>query len=111
MKKLLLYLTLISCAFASSIQSPSQQFIAKDSVTDIVYHEGKLYAATSASCVNIFDVNTQKIIQTIQLEKTIDFMNEKIDSKVYSVDIFKNKILLLSQAQKGARRLDRKSVV
>lgn len=105
MKTILLFLSLISCVYSTSIRLPTEQFIADGSVTDIVYNNNKLYSATDASCVNIFDVITQKIIKTITLDKITDFMGDSIDSKVYSVDIIQDKVLLLSQAQKGARRL------
>lgn len=105
MKKIIIILTLISSLYASNIQKPVAQFISSGAVTDIVYKDSKLYSATDASCVDIFDTKTKKIIQKIQVSQITDFMGDLIDSKVYSVDIIKDKILILSQAQKGARRV------
>ncbi len=105
MKKILLFLLMLSSFLYAKMQVASVQYISSGSVTDIVYKNNKLYSATDASCVDIFDVNTQEIIQTIKLEQITDFMGDLIDSKVYSVDVMENKILLLSQAKKGARRL------
>ena len=105
MKKILTILFLITSIYAANIQKPTAQFISSGAVTDIVYRDAKLYSATDASCVDIFDVKTKKIIQKIKVSQIKDFMGDVIDSKVYSVDIIKNKILILSQAQKGARRL------
>ena len=105
MKKIVTILILITSIYAANIQKPVAKFISSGAVTDIVYRDAKLYSATDASCVDIFDVKTKKIIQKIKVSQIKDFMGDVIDSKVYSVDIIKNKILILSQAQKGARRL------
>ena len=105
MKKILTILILITSIYAANIQKPSAQFISSGAVTDIVYKDAKLYSATDASCVDVFDAKTKKIIQKIKLSQITDFMGDVIDSKVYSVDIIKDKILILSQAKKGARRV------
>ncbi len=105
MKKIVLLLLLITSLFSSKIQDPVKQFISSGAVVDIVYKDEKLYSATDASCIDIFDVNTQKIIQKVKVSQIKDFMGDIIDSKVYSVDLIENKMLILSQAQKGARRL------
>ena len=104
MKKMLIHFILTSSLFSAMIQ-PSQQYIAPGSVTDIVYKDKKLYAATDASAVCIFDTQTGEILQTIKVDPITDFMGDLIDSKVYSVDVIENKILILSQANKGARRV------
>ena len=105
MKTLFLIFILISSIFASSIQMPNKKFLADGSVTDFINHTNKLYVATDASNVNIFDIDTQEKLQTISVSKITDFMGDTIDSKIYSVDVFENKVLILSQAQKGARRV------
>jgi len=91
--------------FSKEIYNPDATYIATGGVTDIIYKDNKLYSATDASCVDIFDTQTQKIIQKIEVEKIIDFMGDTIDSKVYSVDILDSKILILSLGKKGARRV------
>ena len=100
MKKILTILILITSIYAANIQKPTAQFISSGAVTDIAYKDAKLYSATDASCVDIFDTKTKKIIQKIKLSQITDFMGDVIDSKVYSVDIIKDKILILSQAKK-----------
>jgi len=105
MKKILILLILITSLYSATVQKPVAQYISSGAVTDIVYKDNKLYSATDASCVDIFDVKTKKIIQKIKVSQIKDFMGDVIDSKVYSVDIIKGKILILSQAQKGARRV------
>ncbi len=105
MKKIILLLLLVGSLFAKNMQEATFKYISSGAVTDIVYKDNKLYSATDASCIDVFDVATQKIIQKIKVSQIKDFMGDIIDSKVYSVDIIKNKILILSQAQSGARRI------
>jgi len=105
MIKIFTILILITSLYGVNIQKPTAKFISSGAVTDIVYRDAKLYSATDASCIDIFDTKTKKIIQKIKVSQIKDFMGDIIDSKVYSVDIIKDKILILSQAQKGARRI------
>ena len=105
MKKIIILLILVSSLFSASIKSPVSKYLSSGAVVDIVYKDAKLYSATDASCVDIFDVKTKKIIQKIKVEQITDFMGDTIDSKIYSVDLIDDKILILSQAQKGARRV------
>ncbi|WP_455755519.1 WD40 repeat domain-containing protein [Sulfurimonas sp.] len=105
MRKILIFIIFISQLYSQNIQKPDAKYISSGAVVDLVYKDKKLYSATDASCVDIFDTSTQNIIKKIKLSQTTDFMGDKVDSKVYSVDLIKDKILILSQAQKGARRI------
>ncbi|MBC8238669.1 MAG: WD40 repeat domain-containing protein [Helicobacteraceae bacterium] len=102
-KNMLLIIVFISVLHSN--EKAIATFNASGSVTDLVYQDSKLYAATDAGCVDIFDTATQKIIHKIKVAQITDFMGESSDSKVYSVDLISNKTLLLSQGQKGARRI------
>jgi len=103
--KLLLITILISSLYSAKVQEPTATFEASGFVTDLIYKDGKLYAATDASSIDIFDIETKKLIQKITVSKIKDFMGDTIDSKIYSVDIFEDKIMILSQAKRGARRV------
>ncbi len=106
MKKLVLALLLIwSTLGAMEIQQPFEHYTLSGAVIDMVYKDDKLYCATSASCVEIIDMQSKKVIQTIQVPKIKDFMGDEIDAKIYSVDILDGMILLLSQAPKGYREI------
>jgi len=105
MKKIFLIFLLSVSLFSASITQADKQYISSGAVVDIVYKNNKLYSATDASCVDIFDVETKEILQKIKVDKITDFMGDIIDSKVYSVDVISDKILILSQAKKGARRV------
>ncbi len=84
---------------------PIKHYISSGPVTDIVLAGSKLYSATNASCVDVFDLKSKKIINQIKVNKIEDFMGDKVDSKIYSVDILDDKILILSQANQGFRRV------
>ncbi len=84
---------------------PNFSLIASGAVTDLVLKEEKLYVATTASSLDIFDINTKEKIDSIKTSKIKDFTGDIIDSKIYSVDILKENVLILSQGENGGRNL------
>ena len=96
---------LICSLYAGTLQ-PTHQIEASGGVNDIVLNNNLLFAATTASSVDVFDLKSNKIIESIILPKIKDFMGDTIDSKVYSVDVLNDKILILSQGKKGGRNID-----
>jgi len=105
MTKLILSLILSVTLFASKDIKPSKIYSASGGVTDIVSYDGKLYVATAASCVDIIDIKTKKILNSIKIPQIKDFMGDTIDAKVYSVDVYNGMVLLTSEAPKGIREL------
>ncbi len=104
--KLFLVITLaVASLFAVNIQLPVAKFISSGAVTDLLIHENKLYSATDASCIDVFDMKSRKTITKIEVDKITDFMGDLVDSKVYSVDAIEDKILILSQTKQGFRRV------
>lgn len=104
--KSIFVISFLICSAFSSIISPTNILQTSGGVTDIVIESNKLYVATKASKVDIFDLKNQKLNKTITLEKVKDFVGDTIDSKVYSVDILNNKVLILSQGENGGRKID-----
>ena len=102
---LIIFFLLILNIFAKDL-SPQFSLIASGAVTDLVLKEDKLFVATSASSVDIFNINTKEKIDSIKMPKIKDFMQDIIDSKIYSVDVLENTILILSQGEKGGRNID-----
>ena len=102
--KVIFFMFLICSLNASQIE-PNISIKTSGSVTDMVIKDSKLYVATDASSIDIFDIKTKKLISNIKLEKIKDFLGDLIDSKIYSVDIIENKILILSQGTNGGRNL------
>lgn len=105
MKVITLLTLLLSLLFAQNIKQPISNFKASSLVVDLVFNNGKIYSATDAGSVDIFDYKTKKLIQKIKVDKITDFMGDKIDSKVHSIDVIDDKILILSQGERGFRRV------
>ncbi len=61
MIKILILSLFISSLFSANIMQPTSEFKSSGAVVDIVYTAGKLYSATDASCVDIFDFQTKKL--------------------------------------------------
>jgi hypothetical protein len=104
-KKIILLTILITSLFSLDIKQPTANFISSGFVVDLVYKNDKVYSATDAGIVDIFDFNSKKLIKKIQLPKIKDFLGEDVDSKVYSVDVIDDNVLLLSQDKNGFRRV------
>jgi len=105
MKILLLSIFMLSVVFGQTIEMPSKKFVADGAVTDIVYVNDKLYVSTAVGVVDIFNMQDTKPVKRIEVPSIKDFMGRESKAKVYSVDILDKEILLLSQAEKGYRKL------
>ncbi len=105
MNRLILIFLLICVGLNAKDLSPTYVYEASGSVTDIVSNNGKIYVATQASSVDIFDLETKELIQKITIPQIKDFMGDVIDAKVYNVDVYNDKILLTSQGAKGFREI------
>jgi WD40 repeat protein len=105
MKQVLLIVMFAAALYAQKIQMPQAVFETSGGTTDLLVKNEKLYVATDAGCVDIFEIQTQKKLQSVCVEKIVDFMGDPIDSKIYSIDIVEGRMLLLSQADGGFRRL------
>lgn len=105
MKSIIFFALLAPLLLGAEIKEPKSSFISSGGVVDIIYQDGRLYSATDAGCVDVFDFKNRAIIKKIEVPKIEDFMGEKIDSKVYSVDKINDKIMILSQDKEGFRRV------
>jgi len=105
MRILSVILLLSGLLFAGKLEMPVKSFKADGQVIDVVVKEKKVYAATAASTIDIFDLKNQKLLKRVILPKIKDFMGDLVDTKIYSVDVEKNKMLLLAEAKQGYRRL------
>ena len=105
MKIITILMLLLTLLFSQNIKQPASKFTSSGSVVDLLYKDGKVYSATNAGCVDIFDYQSKKLIKKIEVEKIVDFAGDKIDAKIYSVDIIDDKILILSQDKGGFTRV------
>jgi len=102
---LAIFLTLNLYAQEIKELKPNYIFEATGGVTNLVIQNNLLLASTTASSVDIFDIEKKELLNSIKIDKIKDFTNQIIDSKVYSVDKINNKILILSQGQSGGRNI------
>jgi len=98
------FLLLLNISYAKDLK-PNHIYIASGAVIDIVSQNNKIYVATDSSCVDVFDIKTKQKIKSIDVPKIKDFMGDTIDAKIYNVDVYKDKVLLTSQASKGFREI------
>lgn len=94
----------ISYSIAKDI-NPTFILETKGGVTELLLNDNKLYASTTASSIDIFDLNSNTKIDSITIPKIKDFMGDIIDSKIYSVDLLENRVLFVSQGEKGGRSI------
>lgn len=103
-KILLLIIILFNILLAKDI-TPNSSFNASGGVTDLLISNDKIYASTTNSAIDIFNLETKEKIQTITVPKIKDFMGDLVESKLYSVDVFNDKILFVAQGEKGGRTI------
>lgn len=104
-KNLLIVLLLSINIFAVQNLSPAKVFKATGTVQSIVFKDGKLYGGTDSGTVEIFDMDTQKRIETIKIPDIKDFMGDTIAAKIYSIDLIEDKVLIVSQGMQGYRNI------
>ncbi len=104
-KSLIIFFLLVLNIFAKDL-TPNYSLKASGGVNDLLLKNENLYVATSASSVDIFNINTKEKINSIKVSKIKDFMNNTIEARIYSVDIVKDNILILSQGENGGRNID-----
>lgn len=105
MNKFFFFLAFLFTTLNANEIKPLFQYEASGAVTELIVKENKLYASTDASSIDIFNIQTKQKISTILFPKIKDFMGDIVNSKIYSIDILKDKILSVSQGEKGGRNL------
>ena len=102
---LILVMGMVYTLFGAQLTPPVAHYSASGAVVDMIVADKKLYCATDASSVDIIDLSSKKMTAQIKVDQIKDFMGDAVDAKVYSVDVIGKKILILSQAEQGYRRL------
>lgn len=101
MFKILIVLLISINIFALQDLEPSKVFKVTGNAQSIVVKGNKLYAGTDNGTVEIFNTASNKKIKTIKIPDIKDFIGDDIASKIYSIDLLNNKILVVSQGMKG----------
>ena len=104
-KSFLFLIVLTVQLFSIETISPTYSLKASGTVQEMVYKNNLLYLGTSKGTVEIFDTNKKKLIKKISIPKIKDFMQDTIDSKIYSIDLIEDKLLIVSQGMRGYRNL------
>jgi WD40 repeat protein len=103
--RLLMIFVLFFVGLNAKELTPTFVYEGSGGVTDLVYKDAKLYSATAEGTVDIYDTKEKKLIQTIKVPMIKDFTGEEVASKIYSVDIVDDKIMIVSQGKMGYRRV------
>ena len=104
MRQILIFLLFFIQLNAKDLK-PTFVYNGSGGVVDLVYNDAKLYSATAEGAVDIYDTKEQKLIKTIHVPKIKDFTGDEVESKVYSVDIVDDTIMIVSQGKMGYRRV------
>ncbi len=91
-------------SFGQDIQ-PALQLNTSGAVYDLVVAHDKLYLATEMGVVDVFSLETGQVLEKITIPGHLDFMGETIPSKIYSIDMLNDQLLLVSQGNHGYRNL------
>lgn len=100
-----LIVLLASFLFSMENLTANKTYKLSSNAQDIKVIGERLFVGTSGGKVEIFDINSTKKLQTIELEKIKDFMGDLIGAKIYSIDILNEKILIVSQGKQGYRNI------
>jgi hypothetical protein len=106
MKYLFLVLIFFSGLYGQKLIKPEHVYkVSSGLVTDILYDNKELYASTDNGRVEVFDTKKKKEIMHIDLTKIKDFMGDEVSSKIFSLDMLNNTLLILSQDSQGYSRV------
>jgi len=102
-----LFFGILITPIINNAQSIYSKLRASGNVIDVAVIDNLLYAATDNGCVDVFDIITKKTIQKIKVPGLKDFMGDKIQAKVFSVDASNdgNKVILVYQGNSGFRNI------
>ena len=95
---------LLSTLVAKEIH-PTLLFHSIGYVNDFVLNKNRLYVANDMGCIDIFDTNTQKVVNRVVLPLLVTARNKLTSPNVISVDYLNGKLLILSIGKKSYRNV------
>lgn len=104
MKIFLLLLFLVLLVEAKDIK-PIHKFKAVGFVNDFCISDNKIYIASDAGVVDIYNLKSKKLIEQIILEPLVSGVGKVVDSVISSVDVANNKVLITSTTMSGYRNV------
>ncbi len=96
MRVLIGIIFIISSLFAIT---PIKNIKADGNVIDMIYENSKLYVGTDNGLIEIYDINSSKILDKIPFEKIKDFAGDLIEPKIFSIDKIQNENIFLAVLQ------------
>ena len=79
--------------------SPLHKIKADGAVTDILKDGNILYTATDNACINVFSLQSRKMLYKVSFPKITDFMGDIINPKVYDLDKLPGKETIVAAVQ------------
>ena len=104
MKKFIL-LIIVTFIFAKEIIHPTKKITFDYYISKIAYNKKYLVAGLENGKIVIKDFNNFKTIDTITLPKIHDFMGDLIPMPIYSLDLLKDKLLILAEGEEAKREV------
>lgn len=104
LKYLLTFFLIIDTSYAKEIK-PFSKYICSGFVNDFVIANNSLHVANDGGIVDVFDIQTGKIINQIVLPPIISSKGKIISADILSVDYLNSKILILSIGNNGYRNV------
>ncbi len=78
---------------------------ADGTILALLVDSDKIYASTDSGVVDIFDIKSRKKDKSIEFDKIKDFFGDMSDTRIFSVDKDKGKLLFVSQGEEGFSRV------
>lgn len=100
----LLFFAIICTIFAKDI-TPISSYYSVGFVSDFAVDKNKLYIANDMGSVDIFDIQTTKMLEQVWLPAITSSMDKIIPTPILSVDYAHEKLLIASVAQSGYREV------
>ncbi len=98
-------LILLSCSLSAKDIEPTFILTSKGFVNDFVFDNALLYVANDEGSVEVFDLNSRKLINEIALKPELSAKGEWVNPKILSVDRHNGKTLFVSTNQNGYREV------
>ncbi len=106
MKKIIVFLIMLVHVYAGELIQPNYTYqISTGLVTDLLVYDKNLYVSTDNGHVFIYDMKTKQKIKSIHLPMVEDFMGDRVESKIFSLDMLENQLLILSEDSNGYSRI------
>lgn len=100
-----LFFLIFPIILISQTVKPHREFKANGFVYDFIISNNRIYSATGVGEIDIFSLETGKIVEIINVPKISSFYENTLSAKIYSVDKYEDKVLILSEAEYGGRTI------